>query len=410
MTPADFNLRHLRALCKTARLGSVSAASGAVHLSQPAITQALSRMEAQVGATLFLRSRSGMFPTEAGQILASRAERALGFLASAALRSGRSSGRRQAAGFSGFDRLVTNAQLRALVALSDAGSFSEAARALGVAQPSLHRAARDLERLSGYRLFELTARGVVLTPTAEALAVASGLAFAELRQALDEIATWQGRDRGEVRVGSLPLARSQLLPLAINALTKARPALHVAVVDGAYTDLLQHLRHGRLDMIIGALRDPAPGADVTQTLLFHDRLSVVSRAGHPLTAQPEVTVRDLAERPWVIPATGIPTRGHFDALFRSAGLPSPAPLVETSSLILLRELLLRSDRLTLISAHQIRHEIELGSLAVLPFALTDASRPIGLTTRTDWQPTSAQALFQDLLRQATVETTGAAVA
>jgi hypothetical protein len=46
-----------------------------------------------------------------------------------------------------------------------------------------------------------------------------------------------------------------------------------------------------------------------------------------------------------------PTHAQFDALIRDAGIGTPASLIETSSPILIRGLLLESDRLTLVSAH-----------------------------------------------------------
>ena len=137
---------------------------------------------------------------------------------------------------------------------------------------------------------------------------------------------WDG-DISEIRIGSLPLARSQILPEAINALTRKRPEVRVSVVDGPYGDLLHGLRHGRLDLIIGALRDPVPVNNVVQETLFEDALAVAARAGHPLAGSDRVTIPDLASYPWVVPEPGIPTREHFDALFGSAGIGAPAPQV-----------------------------------------------------------------------------------
>ena len=74
--------------------------------------------------------------------------------------------------------------------------------------------------------------------------------------------------------------------------------------------------------------------------------------------------------------------------------------METSSQILIRELLGGSDRLTLISTHQIEHELRLGLLGVLPFALSHTRRPIGITLRQNWQPTPSQSEFLEMLRDA----------
>ena len=179
-----------------------------------------------------------------------------------------------------------------------------------------------------------------------------------------------------------------------------RPDVQVRVLDGAYDGLLHGLRHGQIDLLVGALRDSVPVDDVVQTELFADELAIVARAGHPLANRNNISVSELSGYPWVVPRPGIPTRDYFDALFQDAGLSPPTRLVESSSLVLTRGLLLGSDRLTVISAHQIRHEIGRGLLCYLDVALEHASRPIGMTVRRDWQPTATQSLLVDLLRRA----------
>lgn len=403
MKSREFNLRHLRAFCAVARRGSISAAADSVHLSQPAITQALAKLEEKLEVALFVRQNRGMFLTEPGELFANRTERALRNIQSGARVAARTGSRSAKSGFRQFDQLVTNVQLRALLAVAETGNFSWAARTIGVSQPSLHRAARDLERISGVVLFSNAIRGIELTPAAEALAQHASLAYAELRQGVEEVDAWLGRETSEIRIGSLPLARSRILPIAISEMTRLRPEVRICVVDGPYADLLNALRHGQVDVVIGALRDPPPVDDVVEERLFSDELAIVARAGHPLALKQTVSLRDLAHYPWVAPAPGIPTREHFDALFRDAGATAPSQIVESSSLVLIRGLLERSDRLTIISAHQIQREVDEERLRFLNFSINDAPRAIGLTARRDWQPTAAQALFLDQLRQASRE-------
>lgn len=394
------NIRHLRAFREVARSRSISTASTRVHLSQPAITQAIAKLEAQLGVTLFERRSDGMFPTEPGELFLNRVGRALDTIRAGAREAVRLGARRGARGFAEFGNLLTTAQLRALVAMSRAGNFSLAARSVGVSQPTLHRAARDLERLTGLPLFEKTGQGIELSRAAEAMAQNVKLAFAELEQGFDELDRWLGTDTGRIVVGTLPLARTFILPWAINALLRDRPEVRISVIDGPYGDLLHGLRHGDIDMMIGALRDPVPIDDVVQEPLLDDLVAVVGRAGHPLAGRTDISVADLARHPWVVPRPETPTRRFFEALFRDAGLAGPTNVVESSSLVLIRGLLLDSDRLTMISTHQIRNEAQLGLLAPLPLATGRTRRPIGLTLRRDWRPTATQVRFLDLLREA----------
>ena len=394
-----FNLRHLRAFAAVAEAESVSSAAKRVFLSQPAITQALAKLEALIGTALFLRKSTGMFLTEAGELLRYRVDRALSTLERGATRAARGGGKTRQDGFEHFDQLLTSVQLRAFLALCETGNYSWAARNLGVSRPSVHRAINDLERISGLTLFLKTARGFEPTQAGEQFRQRVQLAFAELGQGMEEIDALLGHDSARIAIGSLPLARSFILPKAINDLSAVRPDVRVNVLDGSYRDLLHALRYGEIDLLIGALRDPVLVDDVVQEELFVDKLAIVARAGHPLSGKPGIYVEALARFPWVTPAQNIPTREHFDALFRDAGYSPPERLVETSSLILIRGILLGSDRLTIISRHQIARELEAGILTALDFDLDGSDRPIGIARRADWSPTATQSLFLDLLRK-----------
>ena len=78
---------------------------------------------------------------------------------------------------------------------------------------------------------------------------------------------------------------------------------------------------------------------------------------------------------------------------------SPVPAVETGDLAVLRGLLLESDMVTAISAHQLRYEIRDGSLAVLAFPLEQTRRDIGLTQRIGCFPSpGARALMEEIRR------------
>lgn len=398
MSQTLLNLRHLRAFCEVAERGGITAAADRVNMSQPAITQALAKLETILGVLLFHRRSSGMFLSEPGALFRKRAERALQLIASGARQASQTRSRDRAGNGADFGHLITSTQLRALIAVAQHGNFSVAARSVGVSQPSLYRLARHLERISGIEFYRRDAQGIHLTEAAESLVRCARLAFAELRQGFEEIDLWRGIDSTLISIGTLPLARSVVLPSAINEITARRPGIAISVVDGPYDDLLHALRHGEIDLMIGALRDPVPIDDVVQEELFRDPLAIYAGPMHPLAGKRRVTVSELVSYPWVVPRQGTPTRAHFDRLFRDWGVEPPETLVESSSLMLIRGLLSGSLRLTLISTHQVREEEKLGLVSRLPVQLSDTERAIGMTTRRDWLPTSAQFELIEALR------------
>lgn len=394
MDPLTLNLRHLRAFADVAEVGSVSHAARRVHLSQPAITQAIAKLERQLDTRLFDRRPGGMAPTSAGARLALRTNRALDCLEAAVAEVEGRVPRPGRAGFTHFAALMTMAQIRALIAVNRTGNFSLAARETGISQPSLHRSARDLEKITGFELFQRAAFGVRPTRPARILARAAQLALAELAQGLDEIGDASGNGTGLIRVGSMPLAKAHVLPRALNRLLADRPDMRVRIVEGPYEDLLHALRHGEVDLLIGALRDPAPVDDVAEEALFSDPLAIIARHGHPLTTEAEITIDMLAGYPWVVPVQGAPSRAAFERLF----VDPPTRLIETGSVIMIRELLTGSNHLTVMSAGQMRREEEAHILTRLPFDMAHTARKIGLTVRDGWIPTLAQSEFLDHLR------------
>jgi len=391
------NIRHLRAFSAAARLKSVNRAAREVHLSQPALTQAIAKLESEVGAALFVRRSTGVYPTRIGEILQRRVDRALEQLAQAATALRR--GPQDEKWAPPVERNLTATHVRALIAVTDAGSYTLAARMLGVAQPSLHRAARDLERLVGRPLFERSGHGVVATREGAELARMFKLATHEIDQAREEIRDDQGTVAARIAIGSMPLARTYLVPRAIASLLARYPGSRVRIADGSYDPLLAQLRSGAIDVMVGALRQPPPVEDAVETALFSDPLAVVVRKGHPLTGTRKPSIEMLARQSWVLPAAGTPTRQHFERIFTDNGLAAPEPAVEASSLIAVRGLLLENDMATLISRHQVRYEEAAGLLVAVKLDLGDTARPIGITTRANWVPTRLQGEFIAILRE-----------
>jgi LysR family transcriptional regulator of gallate degradation len=285
------NLRHLQAFHEVVASGSISAAALKMHLTQSAVTQAVAAIERYFDASLFARSAAGMRPTQAGSICAHRVERALmqlrdGLQEVAGLQLG-------AAERSLLFRRVSGAQLSSLIKLVEFRNFTHAARASGVSQPTIHRAARTLERTLKATLFEKTSYGVVPTREAEKLSRRAHLAFVEIAQARAEIDALRGRESGRTVIGAMALARSFLVPSALIRFTREHTEHAVAILEGTYEHLLAALQSGQADFLIGALREARLSAGIVQEHLFDDPLSVDRTSKHVAVAR---TFRSLVSR------------------------------------------------------------------------------------------------------------------
>lgn len=370
MRSDQFNIRHLAAMAAVVEQGSVSLAARAVNLTQPAVTQGIAKLEAQLGLPLFERQPGGMVPAEAALALAPRVNAALRLIGS---------------------NRVTAAQIRAFVALARAGSYPAAAAEAGVTEPSLHRAVGDLALAMGYRLADRRGRGLVLTRQGAVLARRLRLALAELRSGLEDIAGIRGQDSGRIVAGAMPLSRARLLPRAIVRFRAEFPHADISVHEGSHAELVGPLRDGEVDMMIGALRDPSLGQDLIQKPLFEDRPTIMARAGHPLAAGWDADA--LRHYPWILPPEGAPLRQLWRRMFDTLGGELPPVPIECGSVMTIRQLLLGGDYLTLLSADQLALELDAGLVIDIGPAPGSISRTIGITTRADWRPTRLQQRF-----------------
>ncbi|MCH8861006.1 MAG: LysR family transcriptional regulator [Proteobacteria bacterium] len=399
------SLRHFKAALRVAECENVTRAAESLGRSQTAVTKAVSDLERQLGVRLFDRSAKGMMPTSYGKALARRINTVRSEFQKAARAHLRfTENPAQFAHNPIFSMDISLKRLSAFVALFDHEEVGKAANSVGLSTSAIYSSVREMEGYLGLALFERAPSGVCATDYGRILATHVKMAFAEIRHALDDIASLQGVTRGGVAIGTLPLSRSVIVPRAINRLLSEHPQLDIFTRDGPYDVLEVALRSGDLDFILGALRPKETMADLDTEPLFELRLSVIARKGHPLSRKKKLSVADLDPLCWVLPPKNTPSRILFDGVMAEAGIDTPAHCIETSSLATIRGLLMDSDRVALLSRHQIHYDEEYGLLARLPIDLDQTYRPIGITMRARSTLSPAAQLFLDHIRVVARET------
>lgn len=394
----DVNIRHLRAFTYVAKFQSLNRAAATVNLSQPALSQAIMGLETGFSTALFIRSATGMYPTEAGLILLGRVERAFEQLEDQIVPMlPRVDNYGNAV--PEISTLLTLRQIGVLRMLQSKGSISECAKELGLTEKSVNRHIRNLEERLGCELLSRAAARAALTRLGESVCRAGGLFIREIETAHDEIALSQGRAQGRLVIGAMPLTRSYIVPRAMVVFATQAPGIRVELLEGAYATLLSGLCSGDIDLLVGALRDPVPDKSVVQHPLFHERLFVVARADHPCFDGNSDSLEALFRYPWVSPRKGSPARRSFETMLADVG-SGPRVLLEAASHMAVRAILIESDCLALISRHQIRYEERSGQLRVVPVDVPQPDRVVGYTVRSNWQATTSHQAFIKELKNA----------
>jgi len=396
MIDDSINLRRLVLFDAVCREGGISQAAEAVGLSQPAVSLAIKKLEETVGTVLFERGYGGSELTREGALLQRRVVRMLEQIESAVAAMPAGARARQShAG--GVCRRLTDSQIRCHVAIADAGSAAEAARRLGISQPAVHRAARDLEDTIGYPLYRRRVHSVSANAAGQELARRLVVALGEIEQARVDLVTARGLAAGRIAVGMLPLMPQRLLARTIGRLRESYPNVAVTIRESTHARLLEDLRFGRLDIIVGALREPRLEGNVVERELFTDPYVVVVRRGHPLAERRRVSLKELAAHGWVVPQQDMPRRAVVDMMLATLPQP-PQVLVETSSLAMMIAMLDENDCISLLSRSHILYGNYRNEVVALDVPSPQGGRTVGYTTRADWLPTQPQREFIEQLQ------------
>lgn len=373
------SLRHLHAFSAVAAAGGIRRSSESLFRASSAVARSVAALEQSLEVRLFERKGRGMLLTAAGETVRLRADRI-----EAELREVRDEAMRlrdkSGAKVGGIEALLNERRLQAAALLAEVHYMPSVAHSMGSSQSAVSQAIARLEDMLGHPLFLRTAHGMVPTDAGRRWIERFERVLAELRHIPEDIAALAGVVQGVVTIGALPLGRSQVLPLAVAAVLEKHPRLRIRSLESPYDELTAGLLSGRIDFIVGALR-AAPGEAFVSHALLEDKAALIARAGHPLAGRKRLRLSDLAGYPWVLSRAGTPLRELLVRFFEQQGVEPPAPAVETGDLALLRGLLLASDMLTVLSAHQLHHEVRTGQLLVLPFEMPGMERNIGVTTR-----------------------------
>jgi DNA-binding transcriptional LysR family regulator len=130
-----------------------------------------------------------------------------------------------------------------------------AAQVTGLSLPSLHRAVNDLSLSLRRQLVVRRGKAVVLTEAGKAMALSLRLGRLELETALAELAAFRGMSRGRWRWGQCPVAGAGAARRD-HAVCAAPSSGAVAHCRGSRLELVEPLRNGVIDLMIGALRMP----------------------------------------------------------------------------------------------------------------------------------------------------------
>lgn len=226
---------------------------------------------------------------------------------------------------------MNHAQLRAFHAVALEGSFTRAARAFHVSQPTLSAQVKALEDSYGVRLFDRRGRGIAITELGRRLLQVSTRLFALEEEAEELLADTRDLTRGRLSLG----ADSPFHAMRLIATLKHRhPGLSVNLKMGNADEVLHDLMDYRTDVAVIA---NAPEDSRLSRIPFRkDRVVAILPKQHPLATRKSLTLAEMASHPLILRESGSVTRDVFEAALTAADI-SLRDVVEIESREAVRE-------------------------------------------------------------------------
>ncbi|NLS09049.1 LysR family transcriptional regulator [Nesterenkonia sp. MY13] len=187
--------------------------------------------------------------------------------------------------------------LRAAVALGSTGSFTEAAREMGLSQSSLSRKIADLERALATQLFRRTTRRVESTAAGRVLVAQMRSVLVAFDQGMEQLYQQAAGEKGSITIGCLPSIAASYLPGFIRDFSRDFPGVRVEVLDALKAQVLEQVRAGEVDFGITALssRDD----DLHYERIGADQFYCALPRGHRLSEAQELTWGALEGEPFI---------------------------------------------------------------------------------------------------------------
>ena len=274
-------------------------------------------------------------------------------------------------------RRVKLRDIHVLSVVVRSGSMSKAATQLAMSQSAVSEAIASLEDALRVRLLDRMSQGIAPTIYAEILLERGKVVFDELQQGIKDIEFLLDSTVGEVKVAAAEFLSVWLLPAAIDGMLREYPRIHIhtQLTNSErleFPDLLDR----KVDLVIDRVpRNFSKSDDLDIEVLLEDRHCVVAGMHSPWARRRKITLAELKDEPWVIPANPVAAAVLREA-FEVEGLQAPSEQVLAGSVLLRINLLATGRFLSLMTDSIFRGAGKDLPFKVLPIQLRATPPPI----------------------------------
>ncbi|SDD35445.1 DNA-binding transcriptional regulator, LysR family [Terribacillus halophilus] len=209
-------------------------------------------------------------------------------------------------------------QLEYFQTLAREQHVTRAAQLLSITQPALSRSINRLESQIGTPLFDRQGRTIKLNKYGELLLKRVDLILKEFEEGKNEIQSLLDPDKGEISLGFLHTLGTTIVPNIIGAFKEKYPQVRFHLKQNHSNWLLDNLQSGDLDLCL--LSSFPMESNIAWTPLWQEELFLFFPKNHPLAKKESITLKEVADEPFILMEEGYALRVTIDSIFEQVGI------------------------------------------------------------------------------------------
>lgn len=289
--------------------------------------------------------------------------------------------------------------LEAFAAVARLGSFTKAARALHVSQPSFTVQIKQLEEELGVRLLDRNTRSVSLTRIGQELAPVVERLLREIEGVVASTRALSSKSVGSVTVAALPSVSATLLPPVIASFRKQFPGIRFRLRDSVGKRIVELVISDAADFGIGSWEISDP--DVRFDALFTDCMSAVCPASCSIGRKKSVSLSELANESLILTDPESTVRQLVDHAFQRLG-KAVLPVQEVTYIATAIGMVKAGLGIAILPSSALELG-ELRTLKAIPIDSTELKRTVGIIQKRHRSLSPAATAFLASLREALLQ-------
>jgi len=283
-------------------------------------------------------------------------------------------------------------QLETFLEVARHSSFSRAGEKRFRTQPAISSQIRSLEEEVGSKLFDRSGGKVALTASGKVFQKYAESVLEARKNVITTLAEMERVPRGEIVIGANEATCLHILPEVFAEFKKQYPNVGVQITRLERAKILGSVNDNAVDF--GVVSVPVDDKRLTVVNIHCDELVMITPPGHALSRMKEITVKDLARFPLLLPKVGR-TRTAIENLFHDRQL-KPKVAMELDSSELLKRFVAAEVGIGFIARSNVIEDVKAGALAAIPLADAMIRRDLALVYRKDKSLSRAARAFIEI--------------